>query len=198
MDKTTASQKFQQSVRLFSQKRYVEALILLDELNAAFPKQKQVLYGRAQCLAELQRHAEAIAVCDQAIEWFDDANAKKLKARIQRDNFHTIEGPTDLATLLGASAPHAGGGTGLPNLSGLLDLPPMPEPAAAGYRPARSSRRRFYTLLACAAGLLLVFLSDWLCKPYGLLRAPAVRGEILLGAIAAFFMLRSKRISAFA
>jgi len=156
MDKTTASQKFQQSVRLFSQKRYVEALILLDELNAAFPKQKQVLYGRAQCLAELQRHAEAIAVCDQAIEWFDDANAKKLKARIQRDNFHTIEGPTDLATLLGASAPPAGGGTGLPNLSGLLDLPPMPKPAAAGYRPARSSRRRFYTLLACAAGLLVV------------------------------------------
>ena len=156
MDKTTASQKFQQSVRLFSQKRYVEALILLDELNAAFPKQKQVLYGRAQCLAELQRHAEAIAVCDQAIEWFDDANAKKLKARIQRDNFHTIEGPTDLATLLGVSAPPAGGGTGLPNLSGLLDLPPMPEPAAAGYRPARSSRRRFYTLLACAAGLLVV------------------------------------------
>lgn len=156
MDKATASQKFQESVRLFSQKHHVEALILLDELNAAFPNRKQVMYGRAQCLAELQRHAEAIAVCDQMIQWFDDAKAKELKARIQQDSVSTLESPTDLASLLNTDADPASGGTGLPDLSGLLDLPPLPDPTAGAHPQGRSLRRSLYTLLSCAGGLLVV------------------------------------------
>ena len=39
-------------------------------------------------------------------------------------------------------------------------------------------------------GLLGVFLSDWMGHPYGLFPGPAIRGEILLGAIACYFSIR--------
>lgn len=38
-------------------------------------------------------------------------------------------------------------------------------------------------------GILLVFASDWLDNPYSLLRGPSIRGEILLGTIAAGALL---------
>jgi hypothetical protein len=39
-------------------------------------------------------------------------------------------------------------------------------------------------------GLLLVFCSDWLDTPYSILRGPSIRGEILLGAVIIFILLK--------
>jgi len=43
-------------------------------------------------------------------------------------------------------------------------------------------------------GLALVFLSDWLSKPYSLLQGPSIRGEILLGGLLTILLLRKHRI----
>lgn len=41
--------------------------------------------------------------------------------------------------------------------------------------------------------LVLVFLSDWLCARYSLFRAPAIRGELLLGMFCTWLLLRFRR-----
>ena len=43
-----------------------------------------------------------------------------------------------------------------------------------------------------AAGLLILFLSDWLCRGYNLLQGPLIRGEIILGSIITIIILRKK------
>lgn len=43
-----------------------------------------------------------------------------------------------------------------------------------------------------AVALLVLFLSDWLCRDYSLLKGPSVRGEIILGGLAFIGILRSQ------
>ncbi len=67
--------------------------------------------------------------------------------------------------------------------SGLLFLAAL---MRTGWNPKKLRLDPF----ACTAGVVLVFFTDWLARPYALLRAPAIRGEILMGAAASWFMLR--------
>jgi len=150
MTSQEAAQKFQQSKTLFAQKRYPEALIMLDEINAAFPDQKDVLYGRAMCLAELQRPLEAIRICEQAVAMHNDQKSQALLNRLRREHGAIQEGPTDLASLMGHDATRQSGAAAAPSA-------PSPAPDFAEM-PRRSSNKRFYVTLACVVGVLLILL----------------------------------------
>lgn len=154
MHKREAAQKFQQSKTLFAQKRYPEALILLDELNAAFPNEKHIMYARAMCLAEMQRPLDAMQVCEQAVDMHNDEKSQELLNQLRREHGHLEEGPTDLASLMGGgpAAPDIGNQPGLPDIPSVPDVPDFP-----AMQP-QSSNKRFYIILGSVAGLALVLL----------------------------------------
>lgn len=82
MDAQESKQKFKQADQLYREGRYQEALGLLDELNRAHPNAKNVLYPAALCLEKLGRANEALPICEQLIQQFQDPRAEKLKAKI--------------------------------------------------------------------------------------------------------------------
>ena len=86
MHRHEAREKFVQSKTLFAQKRYPEALIVLDGLNAAFPNEKHIMLARAMCLAELQRPLEAIQICEQAVALHNDPKSQELLVRLRREH----------------------------------------------------------------------------------------------------------------
>lgn len=75
--------KFRQADALFRQGQFGDALKLLDELDAAFPNNKQVLYPRALCLEKLGRYDEAEAVCRVLAQQLKDPRAAALQAQIE-------------------------------------------------------------------------------------------------------------------
>ena len=85
MSSESPNQRFQEADALFKQQRYQDALRILEELDAAFPNTRNVMYPRAQCLYALGRTGEAMQVCDFMMALFEDASAQELKARIQAE-----------------------------------------------------------------------------------------------------------------
>lgn len=83
MDSKEATKKFQLSQKLFAEKRYEDALAIMDNLESSFPHTKNIMYPRALCLAKLGRYDEAMHVCEQLISVFDDPRAQKLLAHVK-------------------------------------------------------------------------------------------------------------------
>ncbi len=88
---------FAQANILHREKRYLEALQVLDELDAENPFTQNIMYPRAMCLAALDRKDEALQVCESLEVLFQDARARKLKVE--------IEGTPAHAPNVGAAAP---------------------------------------------------------------------------------------------
>lgn len=47
------------------------------------------------------------------------------------------------------------------------------------------------------ASLLLTFISNWMCRGYSFLQAPAIRGEFILGALLTIFVLKKRIVNVF-
>jgi thioredoxin-like negative regulator of GroEL len=73
-----ASTKFKMSRRLYAERRFPEALALLEQLDAAFPDTKNVLYPHAMCLAALGRLHEARPLCERLVSKHADPRAQEL------------------------------------------------------------------------------------------------------------------------
>lgn len=95
MDREQVTQKFQQASRLYMEKKYTEALAILDEVNRAFPNNKDILYARGRCLARLGRLDEARIICDQLTTVFSDPRGEQLKAKIAAEQAAGAEWPNN-------------------------------------------------------------------------------------------------------
>lgn len=84
MPKAEAKAKFKRADDLFRAGWFDDALLVLNELNAAFPANRQILYPQARCLAELGRYADAFDLCDEMIAAWDYQRARNLKERMIR------------------------------------------------------------------------------------------------------------------
>ncbi|MCC6153658.1 MAG: hypothetical protein IT367_07855, partial [Candidatus Hydrogenedentes bacterium] len=115
MSKQEAEQKFARANALYRQKRYPEALLLLNELDAEQPFTKNIMYPRALCLAALGQNEEALQVCESLVALFDDARARELQARIEG-----VEKP----------APHGG-----PPATTMSKPKPAPRSAGGNFKP---------------------------------------------------------------
>lgn len=62
MDKDAARKRFSLASRLYREKRYVECLVILDELIAHFPGEKTILDAQENCLSAMRRQAQGAAV----------------------------------------------------------------------------------------------------------------------------------------
>jgi len=83
MDVQKGNALFNQADGLFQQGRFQEALVVLDQLNAAYPRTRNVMFPRALCLEKLGRLAEADTVCDEMIQRFQEPRAQALKEQIR-------------------------------------------------------------------------------------------------------------------
>jgi len=50
--------------------------------------------------------------------------------------------------------------------------------------------REFIDAPVWSLGLLAIVVSDWICRPWGLFQGPAIRGELIIGALVMFALLR--------
>lgn len=96
MDAATASRKFQESKTFFASGDFQHSLWLLDEVDLAFPNQKNILYARGMCLKNLGRRDEAIAACENVLARFDDAKTKALLEELQREEMSASLNLSDL------------------------------------------------------------------------------------------------------
>lgn len=78
MNNRDASEKFKQADKLYRAKRYDEAIVVLDELNEAFPETRHVMFPRARCLAKLDRTTEAMYLLREVVDKYDYAPAAEL------------------------------------------------------------------------------------------------------------------------
>ncbi len=65
-----------------------------------------------------------------------------------------------------------------------------------------SSYRRNKTLppitaIGCLACFLVLFLSDWICRPYSLVRGPEIRGEIIVASLIALYFVAKNKLESF-
>lgn len=168
MGKRDALARFRKADELYRAERYVEALTLLDALDAEFPNQKNVLFPKARCLYHLRQFEEALSICQDLVLHHGDAKAQKLIERIKA----TMSGPHTLP--LGADLdfekvelpklddPRAGSSMRA-RWSGLL-TPAKPRPPDAA-PPAPAKERNWPMIAGIAAGivvLLLVVSLPWL------------------------------------
>lgn len=82
MKKREAREKFTKADRLYREGAHGEALSILNELDAAFPNRKHILFPKARCFAKLYRADEAIEICDRLIDEYRYERARDLKHRV--------------------------------------------------------------------------------------------------------------------
>lgn len=80
----SSKQKLHEAEKLYEEKKYDEALKLLNELEQENPGEKRVAYGRAMCLAQLGNVADALLLCDELVARYRDEKAKVLKEKIMQ------------------------------------------------------------------------------------------------------------------
>jgi hypothetical protein len=52
------------------------------------------------------------------------------------------------------------------------------------------SLKAFFHEPTWTTGLVTIFLSDWICRPWGLFQGPTIRGEIIVGALITYYLLK--------
>ena len=100
MERREAKEKFRRSDDLYRTEKFAEALAVLDELGAAFPHTKNILFPRARCLARLGRTEEAMAACDTLIAEFNYGRARKLRAELENRQIAAMSAIRPAATVV--------------------------------------------------------------------------------------------------
>ncbi|HIA46874.1 MAG TPA: tetratricopeptide repeat protein [Candidatus Hydrogenedentes bacterium] len=83
MDALQSKAAFDQAEQHFRNNEFDAALQILNQLNRAFPGNKDVLYPMAQCMANSNRPDDARKTCDFLVQRFDHPGAKKLLTQLQ-------------------------------------------------------------------------------------------------------------------
>ncbi|MCL4692212.1 MAG: tetratricopeptide repeat protein [Candidatus Hydrogenedentes bacterium] len=165
MDSSEAQRKFKLADELFRDKRYTEALTVLDKLDTAFPDAKNVMYPRALCLMKLGRPKEAHEICLKLKSKFNDPRADKILQKLSAST-----SPVPPPPVFNPNAPGQDIafnpmdlsmdpiGTGGADPMGLGDLfAPKPD-AAPPPAVAEPNRKPLYIGLGVAGGVLLLAL----------------------------------------
>ena len=75
---------FRESDALYRQRRYQEALAILEELDTVHPDTRRVLYPMARCLARLERYTDAMELTGRLIDEFEHEPARLLHAKLEK------------------------------------------------------------------------------------------------------------------
>jgi len=93
VDEDRAKRIYERAVLLFQHNRYTEASVLFRELHEAFPENRDIVYGRARCLAALGYVNEALDLCDRLSEELGDSRGDKLAKELLAAQAGPAEAP---------------------------------------------------------------------------------------------------------
>ncbi len=82
MKSREALDRFAQADSLYRDGRPAESLSILEELNGAYPGNKNIMYPLARCLAKLSRTDEALDLCSVLIHQHHVPKAEDLRGRL--------------------------------------------------------------------------------------------------------------------
>lgn len=142
MDAAQSQQLFKQADALFKQGQYEQALQILEQLNRAFPNEKNILYPAALCCERLGRKQVALQLCQQLLEQFQDPRVHDVMARLNAPQAPTMVG-------------------GMPGMAGIdaLGLDPLGPPTRpAAYAAPQSDGPNWKLILGVGGGILAVVL----------------------------------------
>jgi hypothetical protein len=83
MDNKQSNVAFNEAGQLFKNKKYNEALQILNRLNKTAPGNKEILYPMAQCMYKINRFDDAQKICEFLVKKFDHSGAKQTLKQIQ-------------------------------------------------------------------------------------------------------------------
>ncbi|NLN92591.1 MAG: tetratricopeptide repeat protein [Candidatus Hydrogenedens sp.] len=83
MNSDSAKQRFQQANQLFGERRYEEALTMLQELNREFPNTENIMYAAALCLEKMGSIEEAKLLCHSMLRLFESQKAQELLNQLE-------------------------------------------------------------------------------------------------------------------
>ena len=83
MDLAEVRRKYGEAVAIYRQGNAAEALVILDELDRAFPNAQKVTYMRVACLAALGRIDEAFELAVYLSDVLDDPRGQELQLRLK-------------------------------------------------------------------------------------------------------------------
>ncbi len=86
MTASEAKENYFTAEKLYRQGQFASALEMLDAIDKAYPKQKNIMLLRAYCLAELYRAQQAVMLCDRILGRFDCPEAHDLKMRLVKND----------------------------------------------------------------------------------------------------------------
>lgn len=82
MDEPEAKKRYEQAKRLYQAKRPAEALAILDEVDKAFPRDKNIMFARALALTDLGQRNAALELCEYLVAVYADPRGERLKAQL--------------------------------------------------------------------------------------------------------------------
>ena len=144
MDKSESEYNFREADTFYRQRRYQEALTILEKLDRAHPNTRRVLYPMARCLARLERYADAMELTGRLIDEFDYEPTRMLHAKLEK----RIKSASILD--LDKIDEELSGGLGFNSLSP-LDSPPESRSSALG-------KWLLYAALFLLLGAVVVFI----------------------------------------
>lgn len=96
MDKGESNYKFREADTLYRQRRYIEALTLLEELDLAHPNTRRIQYPLARTFARLERYPQAIDLLEQIVRQTNYEPAQYLLEKLEGRTASAME--IDLST----------------------------------------------------------------------------------------------------
>lgn len=95
MLKEESKQKYKLASQLYQQKKFLQALPILDELEIAHPSNGNIIYARALCLLAMDMKEEAQELCIHLRVILNDPRGNQLNAILKESKPETIvEAPT--------------------------------------------------------------------------------------------------------
>jgi tetratricopeptide (TPR) repeat protein len=137
--------QYRQAIQLIRVGRFEESLHILQEIDAARPDTKNVLYALAVCCEMLGRTGEAVSLCDRLIVKYDHPKAQIIKARIEKAASEPELPQVDLLANLGLRKPP----TAPVSVSSPLTPGSVSSPSSA---PARSGEAIPFAVAASVGG----------------------------------------------
>lgn len=93
-----AAKRFREADQRYREQDFAGALAILEDLDARFPNDRNLLYARARTLGKIGREDEALALCDRLVSEFGYSRAARLQVKLLKSLTEQIDQDAEAGT----------------------------------------------------------------------------------------------------
>lgn len=93
-----ATQRFRAADQRYREQDFAGALAILEDLDARYPNDRNLLYARARTLGKIGREDEALALCDRLVSEFGYSRAARLQVKLLKSLTEQIDQDAEAGT----------------------------------------------------------------------------------------------------